>query len=505
MKYSKEALRRRIYNPDDTYESWGNIFESHILSSGTILSNLNGKSLLMKKTISGPRMDIEIFSIVPRRKQGQRTDNGTTPIQRDRNYKHSTKRLIHLAFANFNLMQDYIIVLTFGRDYNEEVYDIKYIQKLLDNFFDRIRRVRKKAVKEGKLKKKDQKLKYIYTICTDENKRPHIHMIMNGGIVKETITKAWNEGATYIKLLESEQDIEKSARYLYKQNIEAKKRGELKNVRMWVPSRGLKQPEETWRCVNPRMVNIIKNERCMKENLEKYFPSYAYRGGGFDGDKTYNSIYWNAVLLKKSKDQIQPQNVAFAGRNQKRKKQNSSEIRKNVKVNKEGFIRFRNVNYSVPIRYKNQYLTVAADEKEVRIFDKNGLIRIWERGSASDRWRIKKDDNPNGWDCSDILAWARKIGLQTETYIRVYLSKEKYPIKAFGACRGILSLAKKCGKEALELCCYNGRLKGNYSYRYIKEHIWENGDKIEAQEKRMNSNMEQKSEQMNFFNIIDRG
>lgn len=38
MNYSKEALRKRIYNPDDTYELWGNLFESHILSSGTILS-----------------------------------------------------------------------------------------------------------------------------------------------------------------------------------------------------------------------------------------------------------------------------------------------------------------------------------------------------------------------------------------------------------------------------------------------------------------------------------
>jgi len=121
-------------------------------------------------------------------------------------------------------------------------------------------------------------MKYIYTINRDPEHLIHIHIIMSGGISRDEINRVWKKGNIHAQMLE--------------QNEAAKKQGEIKKSRMWIPSKGLIQPQEYWCVPNRRLMRIAREEYAVKENCDKYFPSYTYQR-----HDPYNSIIRGYNLL----------------------------------------------------------------------------------------------------------------------------------------------------------------------------------------------------------------
>ena len=201
------------------------IEKTEVLVRGSVLRSLDHAELVMKITKAGPRMDLDFYTLAPRQSyvgspKQHNTDESSLKAkwQIDRNIKHSKKRLEYLLEANFIPGKDYTLSLSFREEVNRG-----RAKELLNSFFDRIRRRRKKL-----LDKTEWKLKYIYTINTDEGHRIHVHIVINGGLSSAEICRIWGKGNTHIQRLEPYDGVEGAAKYLYEQNEEAKRQGKHK-------------------------------------------------------------------------------------------------------------------------------------------------------------------------------------------------------------------------------------------------------------------------------------
>ena len=227
-----------------------------------------------RTTVSGQRIDAEVFPVFGRHQRGElrrAKSQVTREAQRRANDERSRLHLIQLVEANFGA-EDVAITLS----YAGEAPDPQRVDKDVRNF---IARVRRKREREGL-----GEMKYIYAIGGDEmpaagysGKRPHIHMIMNGGIDRDELEKIWGKGRANADRLQPRGDgLGGIAVYLTKQKQD---RPEKAGVRKWRGSRNLKQPvprSRDARMPNARVKRIaydFRNEA--RAVMEKLYPGYA--------------------------------------------------------------------------------------------------------------------------------------------------------------------------------------------------------------------------------------
>ena len=144
-----------------------------------------------KTTVSGLRIDAEIVPVFGRqmRRALRKARNNQTPeAQRIANIRRSRIKLIQLVEANFTKKD-----ISIGLDYAGKAPDPERVDKDLRNFIERVKRKRKSMGLP--------ELKYVAAIGGDEmpsagysGKRPHIHVIMNGGIDRDDLEQMWKNG-----------------------------------------------------------------------------------------------------------------------------------------------------------------------------------------------------------------------------------------------------------------------------------------------------------------------
>ena len=132
-----------------------------------------------RTTVSGPRIDAEVFPVFGRDQRGElrKARSRITPAAMQRvNDERSRIHLIQLVEANFTEKD-----VAIGLDYAGATPTPERVDKDIRNFIARVKRARRKAGLPD--------LKYIYAIGGDEmpaagysGTRPHVHMIMHGGI-----------------------------------------------------------------------------------------------------------------------------------------------------------------------------------------------------------------------------------------------------------------------------------------------------------------------------------
>ena len=226
-----------------------------------------------KTTVSGPRIDAEVIPVYGRTMRGalrKAKKNETRDAQQKANDKRSTLRFIQLIEANFTDAD-----LAIWLDYAGEAPDPERIDKDLDNFFAKIRRRRRaKGLPE---------LKYAAAIGGDEmpapgysGKRPHVHIIMLGGLDRDEIEKLWGHGhANTHRLQPRSEGLGGIATYFTKQHQDRPRK---KGAKKYRTSRNLTQPVTKSRdakMVNSRVKRIaydFKNQA--KPIMEKLYPGY---------------------------------------------------------------------------------------------------------------------------------------------------------------------------------------------------------------------------------------
>lgn len=75
------------------------------------------------------------------------------------------------------------------------------------------------------------------------------------------------------------------------------------------------------------------------------------------------------------------------------------------------------------------------------------------------------------WTVPYFLHKAAAIGPQTRMVIDNVVKRFDYPVQSFRSCFGIIKLANRHGKEALERCCQDALLRGRCNYTYIANTI----------------------------------
>lgn len=250
-----------------------------------------------RTTVSGPRIDAEVFPVFGRSQRGElrrARHQITREAQQRANDERSRMRLIQLVEANFGEKD-----VAVGLDYAGEAPTPERVDKDIRNFLARVKRRRAKMGLT--------ELKYIYAIGGDEmpapgysGKRPHVHMIMNGGIDRDELERMWGKGRANCDRLQPRNDgLGGIAVYFTKQKQD---RAPKKGVRKWRGSRNLKQPirrSRDARMPNNRVRRIafdFRNEA--KAVMEKLYPGYVFQDCQVRYSDVTDGVYIRCVLRR---------------------------------------------------------------------------------------------------------------------------------------------------------------------------------------------------------------
>ena len=250
-----------------------------------------------RTTVSGPRIDAEVFPVFGRRMRGalrRARSQQTKEAQQKANNERSRIRLIQLVEANFT--EDDLAI---GLDYAGQAPTPDRIDKDLKNFFEKIRRRRRQRGLPD--------LKYIAAIGGDEmpaagysGKRPHVHVIMNGGIDRDEIEKLWGHGhANTHRLQPRDEGLGGIAVYFTRQMQD---RPPKMGVKKYRPSKNLIRPEPRStdaKIANSRVRKIAYDfENVAKEAMEKLYPVYVFQQCVVKYSDVVPGVYIRCVLRK---------------------------------------------------------------------------------------------------------------------------------------------------------------------------------------------------------------
>ena len=255
-----------------------------------------------RTTVSGPRLDAEVYPVFGRKMRAELrrakkqlgSEWHTSDAQRRANAERSRIKLIQLVEANFTEKD-----LAIGLDYAGGAPTPERVDKDLTNFFAKIRRRRRR---EGL-----PELKYIAAIGGDEmpspgysGKRPHVHVIMNGGIDRDEIEKLWGHGhANADRLQPRDEGLGGIATYFTKQMQD---RAPKKGVKKYRPSRNLIHPEP--RAIDAKMPNsrvrriAYDFENQAKLVMEKLYPGYVFQDIVVKFSDYVPGVYIRCVMRK---------------------------------------------------------------------------------------------------------------------------------------------------------------------------------------------------------------
>ena len=250
-----------------------------------------------RTTVSGPRIDAEVFPVFGRQQRGElrrAKKQITREAQKRANDERSRLHLIQLVETNFN-EKDISITLS----YAGEAPGPARVDKDIRNFIARVKRARERLGLG--------ELKYIYAIGGDEmpaagysGKRPHVHMIMNGGIDRDTLEQIWAKGrANADRLQPRDEGLGGIAVYFTRQKQD---RPEKPGVRKWRGSRNLKQPIRRScdaKVSNSRIRRIaydFRNEA--KAIMEKLYPGYVLQDVQVRYSDITEGVYIRCVLRR---------------------------------------------------------------------------------------------------------------------------------------------------------------------------------------------------------------
>ena len=281
------------------------LFNNRMMGDGSFLEEPSfipvGKMGYRRRTtVSGPRIDAEVFPVFGRSQRGElrrMKSQVTREAQRRANDERSRRHLIQLVEGNFS-ERDVSITLS----YDGAAPDPERVDKDIRNFIARVKRARdRRGLGE---------LKYIYAIGGDEmpsagysGKRPHVHMIMSGGIDRDELEKIWGKGYANADRLQPRGDgFGGIAVYFTRQKQD---RPEKPGVRKWRGSRNLKQPvprSRDARVTNSRVKRIahdFRNEA--KDIMEKLYPGYVLQECTVRYSDFVDGVYIRCVLRRRSK------------------------------------------------------------------------------------------------------------------------------------------------------------------------------------------------------------
>jgi transposase len=130
--------------------------------------------------------------------------------------------------------------------------------------------------------------------------------------------------------------------------------------------------------------------------------------------------------------------------------------------------------YSVPYQLRNEHLDVRLTESIVEAFFHNKRVASHIRSYAKGRYTTLAEHMPKShrdyaeWTPERLIRWASETGKSTADLVAAVLAKKLHPQQGFRSCMGIITLAKKFGKERVEAACKRALAIGGTSFKSVK-------------------------------------
>jgi transposase len=130
--------------------------------------------------------------------------------------------------------------------------------------------------------------------------------------------------------------------------------------------------------------------------------------------------------------------------------------------------------YSVPYQFIGKKVSVIYTKSHVEVYLNYSRIAFHPRDYRLYKYSTNKEHLPShhrfvsDWCPDKFINWASDIGAETEHYIRKVLESKPHPEQAYKSCIGILSFAKKLGKNRLNDACERASYYNSYSYTTIR-------------------------------------
>jgi len=228
-------------------------------------SNKRHKMIRTKRYLTNEYVEIEAYNLAPNRKPISRAKKSkeSTPAQKNLNDRKSRNYFRRLCNNNFG-PGDIAVTLTCDDDHLPK--DEAEMKRWVRNYFSCLRRAWRK--KYGDL----EPLKYVYVESdhagdgSGSQARPHVHIIMSGGLDRDLIESKWDKGFANTKRLQfSEDGIAGLAEYMARQA--RSKSGK----RSWSCSKNLDKPEAVIsdRALTKRQLERIVNDPSDGAYIEK--------------------------------------------------------------------------------------------------------------------------------------------------------------------------------------------------------------------------------------------
>lgn len=143
--------------------------------------------------------------------------------------------------------------------------------------------------------------------------------------------------------------------------------------------------------------------------------------------------------------------------------------------------------YSVHYKYNRQKVKVAYTSTVVEIYFEHQRIAVHQRDRRPSGYTTEKEHMPSThrfvseWNPEFFITWASGIGEPTKQLVEKILQSKAHPEQSYKSCLGVLSFAKKAGKERLNNACSRALCYGDYKYSIVKKILDKGLDKEPVQ------------------------
>lgn len=272
-------MNRYTVNPDEIYDKY--------LTAETaddFLERVRSKDICrytIQRIFSGDWVEVKIFPEWKKRAWVPRRGETSPDAKQRQNKKDAVNKLTRILNHNFVPYKDYFLTMTFDDDHL--VLDDDTGFEMTEKGIRRIKYQYKKAgvelravykVEIKRAKRSDSS--YIRTADGRQLYRPHLHIVLNGGVEWEKIEQAWAVGEN--KKLEmlrwSNVGFLKLAQYLCKDTKKGRRRWNSTNNLVKPPPPRTTYSDKQGR--KSRVFEIAKNKNLHKAYFEQLLPEYNF-------------------------------------------------------------------------------------------------------------------------------------------------------------------------------------------------------------------------------------
>jgi transposase len=165
---------------------------------------------------------------------------------------------------------------------------------------------------------------------------------------------------------------------------------------------------------------------------------------------------------------------------------------KTVKVHIDYHVEIEAHRYSVPHALVGCQLDARITRHVVELLHRGQRVAAHARSERRGEFTTVAEHMPAAhrahreWTPQRLIDWGNSVGMSTGALITRLLEQYKHPEQGYRTCLGLLSLAKRYGRERLEAACTLALSIGAARYRHVRDILASNRDRAPAGEKQAN-------------------